>query len=110
MSQVTCPQELTAITNYRRADHDHFGFRHNIAGFHIYFDPQTGPDCGFQDASVPSGENCLSRMMDCRKPSAAFSNKVPLDKMCPGMKLIPSCTRDGYTRLQNDCGGNNCYS
>jgi len=105
MSQVTCPRQLTAITGFRRADQDHLGFQHNFVGEH-----RSNPtdDCGFNIGG--DGINCLSRMMDCRKPSGSFRDNVDVENMCLGMKVLPSCTNDGYTRIISDCGMQNCWA
>jgi len=105
MSQVTCPSQLTALTGMRRADQDSFGFQHNTAGVHV---SNPTSDCGFNTGG--DGSNCLSRMMDCRKPSASFKDNVDLENMCYGMKILPACTNDGYTRITSDCGMNNCWA
>lgn len=105
MSQVTCPVELTALTGFRRADQDHFGFQHNTDGTHV---SNPDGDCGFNNGG--DGTNCLSRMMDCRKPSGSFKDNVDIDNMCPGMAVLPACTNDGYTRIISDCGMENCWA
>jgi len=109
MSQVTCPTELTNITNIRRADQDNLGYDHNTKGSAISGGQVDNPtaDCGFNTGG--DGSNCLSRMMDCRKPSAAFKDNVDVDNMVDGQRLIPACVNDGYTRIVSDCGGAGCY-
>jgi hypothetical protein len=104
MSQVTCPTELTNVTNIRRADQDTLGYDHNTTGSQVI---NPSADCGFNNGG--DGTNCLSRMMDCRKPSAAFKDNVDLDNMIDGQRLIPACVNDGYTRIVSDCGGAGCY-
>merc|ERR1711907_614431 len=47
---------------------------------------------------------CLTRMMDCRNPSAAWRSSVKPELMVPGRKLVQTCTADGYTRYDNQCG------
>lgn len=108
VSRVTCPVELTKVSNFRRADQDHFGHAHNTQGLHTYIDPETGPDCGYNDGSS-AGKHCLSRMMDCRKPSASFKDNVDTENLCAGMKVLPACAHDGYTRIESDCGCANCW-
>lgn len=109
MSQVTCPTELTNVTNIRRADQNDLGYDHNTKGSAIPGGQVDNPtaDCGFNTGG--DGSNCLSRMMDCRKPSAAFKDNVDVDNMVDGQRLIPACVNDGYTRIVSDCGGEGCY-
>ena len=52
---------------------------------------------------------CLTRMMDCRKPSAGFPDNMLDELMVDGVKIVQPCTGDGYTRLDNKCGCNDCY-
>jgi len=106
MSQVTCPKQLTAITGFRRSDQDKFGYKHNKKGKQV---SNPTADCGFNSGG--DGKNCLSRMMDCRKPSGSFKDNVKnKDKLCLGMKVLPACTHDGYTRIPSDCGMDNCWA
>lgn len=107
MSQVTCPTQLSEITALRRADQDGLGFQHSTNGKqYLNLD---GADCAFNTGSG-IGTNCLSRMMDCRKPSAGFSGNVDITNLCAGVKVLPACTIDGYTRIVSDCGAKDCCS
>jgi hypothetical protein len=107
MSQVTCPAQLTAMTGFRRSDQDNFGYQHNEQGIHV---SNPTADCAFNSGSQ-AGTNCLSRMMDCRKPSGSFKDNIKnKDKMCLGMKVLPTCTHDGYSRIPSDCGVYNCWA
>ena len=58
----------------------------------------------FQDCKF-----CLTRMMDCRKPSAGFIDNMHDDLLADGMKVIQPCTQDGYTRIDVKCGCMDCY-
>ena len=55
------------------------------------------------------GSWCLTRMMDCRKPSGGWPDNVKDELMTPGMKLVQPCTADGYTRIDVQCGCYDCY-
>lgn len=76
--QVTCPQELTQVTSFRRADQDDFGFEHGTvpksvhsstearahfdSGERLYYDnSDLSQPCGFT-AQTGTGDYCLSRM------------------------------------------------
>lgn len=130
-SQVTCPAELTEITVFRRADQDHFGFEHatvlktvgSTAEALLHFNNEErlfydntamSHPCGFT-AGTGSGDYCLSRMMDCRKPSAAFKDNIhapnsgnSLEAMCPGMSILPTCDIGGESRIASTCGTTEC--
>jgi hypothetical protein len=71
--------------------------------------PQTPPRrC---EAGTPGGTTayCLTRMMDCRKPSGGFKDNIKGNVMTPGKKLVQPCLRDGYTRIDVQCGCFDCY-
>ena len=65
--------------------------------------PNTKERCRTEITGV-TPEYCLTRMMDCRKPSGAFKDNVMADIMVKGKKLVQTCLSDGYTRLDNQCG------
>ena len=44
-----------------------------------------------------------------RKPSAGFPDNMLDELMVDGVKIVQPCTQDGYTRLDNKCGCNDCY-
>merc|ERR1712178_487330 len=83
-SRVRCPPELVELTGIQRSDeptsydaHD----LHRVRGFpnnHTF-----GHTC---QASVPGGGTayCLTRMMDCRKPSGAFKDNIPSSLVVQG--------------------------
>ena len=62
-------------------------------------------------ADQPGGTTawCLTRMMDCRKPSGAFKDNVQPSLVAPGQRLVQTCTNDGYTRIDVQCGCTDCY-
>ena len=52
---------------------------------------------------------CLTRMMDCRKPSGGFKDNIKAELMVPGRRVVQTCTADGYTRQNVQCGCSGCY-
>lgn len=69
-TRVPCPAALVAITNLARTD----------------------------DAVAESyGSGTLTRMLDCCKPSAGWTDNIPLAD--PSHPAIKPCTADGYTRV-----------
>ena len=62
------------------------------------------------EAGQPGGSLawCLTRMMDCRKPSGGFKDNVGTLTRA-GMKLVQPCAADGYTRIDVQCGCFDCY-
>ena len=52
---------------------------------------------------------CLTRMMDCRKPSSGFVDNMHADLLEDGMMVAQPCTNDGYTRVDVKCGCMDCY-
>jgi len=116
MTPVICPVELTDLTGFRRSDPTFTtsdGVTINpvdpqkVTDFDAsgtpYADAINNTTCGFNQGSL-QGNGCLSRMMDCRKPSASNLDNNDLDKMEDGMKVLNGCTADGYTRIQAQQG------
>ena len=77
MCEVMCPIELYSATGLHRSDETSS----------IY-------TCGSQI----TGGGILTRMMDCTKPSYAWSNNVQ-GSTFPGYEQVIPCRRDGYTRI-----------
>jgi len=100
-SRVKCPEELVQMTWAQRSDdpatYSHTDL-HRQAGF-----PNIDNVC------AGGGAYCLTRMMDCRKPSGAFKDNMRSDLMVQGRKLVQTCTNDGYTRQDVQCGCLDCY-
>lgn len=101
IGRVQCPEELIDFTQIQRTD-----------------DPSSfscGSECATAthecQASQPGAslEWCLTRMMDCRKPSGAFKDNIQPSLMVEGRKLVQTCTSDGYTRIDVQCGCDDCY-
>jgi len=99
LSRVECPEELVEFTQMKRTDDPAFDepilLKVNSEG-HV--------------CELPgSGAWCLTRMMDCRKPSGGWPDNIQPDLMMEGMKLTQPCTADGYTRIDVQCGCMGCY-
>lgn len=101
IGRVQCPAELVEFTQIKRND-----------------DPSEftcGSNCqqAEHECLLNSGGHeltwCLTRMMDCRKPSAAFIDNVKDELMMPGYKVVQPCTSDGYSRIDVQCGCYDCY-
>eukprot|EP01065_Artemidia_motanka_P030078 TRINITY_DN360_c0_g1_i2.p1 TRINITY_DN360_c0_g1~~TRINITY_DN360_c0_g1_i2.p1 ORF type:complete len:348 (+),score=92.98 TRINITY_DN360_c0_g1_i2:63-1106(+) len=105
-TRVKCPEELVEMTQIQRNDEpsSHLALaEHRLAGF-----PNADVKC---QASKPGGGTayCLTRMMDCRKPSGAFKDNIQSGLVVAGKKLVQTCTQDGYTRIDVQCGCADCY-
>lgn len=99
VSRVACPSELVNLTQILRSD-----------------EPAKDEPLLLQTAShqcnAGSGGDlawCLTRMMDCRKPSGAVKDNIQDKLVVPGNKLVQPCTNDGYTRIDVQCGCYDCY-
>lgn len=104
--RVKCPAELVEMTGIQRSDEPSSyktEERHRVEGF-----PNAATEC---QANTPGGSTayCLTRMMDCRKPSGAFKDNVVADLVVPGKRLVQTCLPDGYTRIDVQCGCLDCY-
>lgn len=97
IGRVSCPPELTNITGMKP-----------IVNKPIY----KPTDYIFKDNKIKCGEKdnkyCLTRTMDCAKPSASFIENVNPDNFLPGAKIVQPCGQDGYNRVDNRCGCKNC--
>lgn len=101
IGRVECPAELIEFTWIQRTD--------DPSGFSCGSDcTQAAHEC---QASSPGAtlEWCLTRMMDCRKPSGAFKDNIKGDLVVTGKKLVQTCTADGYSRVDVQCGCLDCY-
>ncbi|XP_059084701.1 uncharacterized protein LOC131881768 [Tigriopus californicus] len=108
MARVECPAELVELTQIKRSD--------DPKTFEITEANRPGPyqnnpviepcrcSCGSNECTY-----CLTRMMDCRKPSAGFIDNLQTNLLEDGMKVVQPCTSDGYTRIDNKCGCLDCY-
>jgi len=96
VTRVECPDELVAFTQMKRTDDPPFDKP-------MLLKVNNGHTCG------GGGSWCLTRMMDCRKPSGGWPDNVRNEVMMEGMKLTQPCTVDGYTRIDVQCGCYDCY-
>lgn len=98
LSRVECPKELYEITQIKRSDDPTgYSWNHRLPGF------PNSQQCG------GGGAFCLTRMMDCRKPSGSWPDNIRDDLMMPGYKLVQSCINDGMSRMDLKCGCKHCY-
>jgi len=105
VARVRCPEGLVNLTQMQRLD--------DPATYNIT--PEARP-VGFPNDSEcrswdPSSDlsHCMTRMMDCRKPSGAWTTNVRPHLMAPGKKILQICASDGYTRYDVQCGCKGCY-
>jgi len=102
IGRVECPAELYSITDMKRND-DPSGYS---CGSNCM---QAWKKCTLTEAPSQGASWCLTRMMDCRKPSASFKDNIKADLMQDGHRLAQPCASDGYTRLDVQCGCTDCY-
>jgi len=103
--RVKCPQELVELTGIQRSDEPELYTASDK--FHV----QGFPNANKCQADVPGGGTayCLTRMMDCRKPSGAFKDNIKSTLVVLGKRLVQPCLPDGYTRVDVQCGCQDCY-
>jgi len=101
IKRVACPAELVNLTQLWRSDEPTDAGEATARRLH------AAHKCG--DAPGLGAAWCLTRMMDCRKPSGGFKDNVRLDHVVKGHRLVQPCTADGYTRMDVQCGCNDCY-
>jgi len=110
MARVECPAELVEMTQVKRSDDPSTFVIEEENRPPPYQSANAGDlepchcSCGGQDCKY-----CLTRMMDCRKPSAGFIDNMHADLLEDGLKVIQPCTQDGYTRVDVKCGCYDCY-
>jgi len=108
VSRVKCPDELVQLTQIQRKD-DPEGYKasdqHRPTGF-PNFDKRR--ECNAQTPGM-GVDYCLTRMMDCRKPSGAFVDNTRPELMVEGRRVAQTCAADGYTRIDVACGCAGCY-
>ena len=106
--KVDAPPQLTAITGMVPV---HSNTNYVCTTGNIVAENTSKLPCNSQ-----SLEWCLTRMMDCRKPSASWLDNVNAPNFTPGGKIVQPCGRDGYHRIDNRCGSypasgtSACYS
>jgi len=108
VARVKCPDALVNLTWFQRSDEPSGyavtpssprapGFPHNDTKKCKSYDPAAGL------------AYCLTRMMDCRKPSGGFKDNVKTEVMVAGKRVVQPCAADGYTRIDVQCGCAECY-
>jgi len=101
IQRVACPAELVALTQLRRSDEP--SGEQELGGRRLTASHKCGKGPGLGAAW------CLTRMMDCRKPSGGFKDNIKIDHVVKGHRLVQPCTSDGYTRMDVQCGCSDCY-
>ncbi|CAE8586800.1 unnamed protein product [Polarella glacialis] len=107
VARVKCPEELVNLTQMQRTD-DPEGFQASAGSVRQASFPNTEKRCLAQEPGH-GVQFCLTRMMDCRKPSGAFKDNVRPELMMHGRRVVQTCAADGYTRIDVNCGCANCY-
>ncbi len=110
MARVTCPDELVFLTQVQRSDDPVDTY--TIEEENRPTDYKNGGanvepcrcSCGNYDCAY-----CLTRMMDCRKPSSGFTTHMLNEYLVPGYNVNQPCTNDGYTRVDVKCGCYDCF-
>lgn len=96
IGRVKCPKELVELTQMERKDEP------------SSYDVQTAIELS-TTANSTGVSGSLTRMMDCRKPSASIKDNIRPELMKTGKKIVQTCTSDGYTRFDVQCGCFDCY-
>jgi len=101
IARVACPAELVELTQLRRSDEPTASelMVRRLSAAHKCRAGQPGATLAW----------CLTRMMDCRKPSGAFKDNVEKALVVEGQRLVQPCAADGYTRIDVQCGCYDCY-
>lgn len=105
LTRVKCPPELVEMTQLQRSD-DPATYVHTNLTRGVGF--PNAHKCGL-DQPGGTAAWCLTRMMDCRKPSGAFKDNIKPELVVAGKKLVQTCLPDGYTRIDVQCGCFDCY-
>lgn len=103
IARVQCPEELIQMTQIQRND-DPSGYEARESSKFLKATHKCNAGAPGADLSW-----CLTRMMDCRKPSGAFKDNVHDSLMVAGRKIVQPCFSDGYTRMDVQCGCFDCY-
>jgi len=100
MARVKCPPAIVELTQIQRSDEpaDYHGT--SLPGF-----PNPGTKCQHNSWDL---SYCLTRMMDCCKPSGSWITNVVASLVVDKRKVVQMCTSDGYTRIDVQCGCFDC--
>lgn len=109
IARVTCPAELVNLTQFRRTDEPtEAEAERNLA--EAAAQRKTGGNKCRLGAPGVGADYCLTRMMDCRKPSGAIKDNLQnVALLADGHRLVQPCLADGYTRIDVQCGCHDCY-
>lgn len=99
IARVKCPAELVELTQMQRND--------DPSEYTAEAPVEAAHEC--EAGSGGSLAWCLTRMMDCRKPSGGFKDNVKAEIMVDGKRIVQPCLSDGYTRIDVQCGCSDCY-
>jgi hypothetical protein len=102
--RVPCPRELVNLTQLQRNDEPDEMTEEETTVRRLRANHTCDP--GYTGTGLAW---CLTRMMDCRKPSGGFRDNIHEDLVVHGYKLVQPCTADGYTRIDVQCGCPDCY-
>jgi len=100
MARVKCPDALLQLTQIQRSDDPSSYTGPSLPGF-----PNTKTQCQSNSWDL---SYCLTRMMDCCKPSGSWTNNIKENLVVTGKKVVQMCTSDGYTRIDVQCGCFDC--
>lgn len=106
MARVECPEELVEMTQLKRIDDPN---TYEILEENRPKEYQNGANVGPCQCSCEEYQGCkycMTRMMDCRKPSGGWITNLDESLLEEGLKVVQFCTQDGYTRIDVKCG---CY-
>jgi len=106
MARVECPAELVEMTQLKRNDDPSTYSIEEENRPSAYQNGATIGPCRCSCESYQGCKYCLTRMMDCRKPSSSWTNNLDESLLEDGLKVTQFCTQDGYTRIDVKCG---CY-
>merc|ERR1711936_575634 len=106
MARVECPAELVEMTQLKRNDDPSTYSIEEENRPSAYQNGATIGPCRCSCESYQGCKYCLTRMMDCRKPSSSWTNNLDESLLEDGLRVTQFCTQDGYTRIDVKCG---CY-
>jgi hypothetical protein len=98
MARVKCPDAIVELTQIQRSDDPPNYTGPSLPGF-----PNTNTTCQHNSWDL---SYCLTRMMDCCKPSGSWITNIKANLVVARKKVVQMCTSDGYTRIDVQCG---CY-
>jgi len=103
LARVKCPDALVELTQIQRNDDPATFSGPSLPGF-----PNNGTAVAQCQHNSWDLSYCLTRMMDCAKPSGSWTTNVKESLVIGGKKVVQFCTADGYTRVDVQCGCFDC--